>query len=154
MAVKPWQQAAILAAITIAVFSSTLFSQFVYDARLQILTDPFLLNPWHWLDVLSLRVLRMDVLDFNRPVQLASLMLDAAVWGKEPFGYHFTSVVLHAINTVLVWIVMQGIVGKGGLSCMLAAILLPCTRLSPRPCANRHFAKISWCSLFRSAPLR
>ena len=123
MAVKPWQQAAILAAITIAVFSSTLFSQFVYDARLQILTDPFLLNPWHWLDVLSLRVLRMDVLDFNRPVQLASLMLDAAVWGKEPFGYHFTSVVLHAINTVLVWIVMQGIVGKGGLSCMLAAIL-------------------------------
>jgi len=105
----PWQQAAILAGITFAVFSPTLASGFVYDARLQILTDPFLHDPWNWLPVLSFATLRMDVLDFNRPVNLASLMLDAAVWGKSPFGYHLTSVLLHVVNVLMVWALVRGI---------------------------------------------
>ena len=103
VALLPWQQAALLAAITLAVFSPTLSAAFVYDSRLQILTDGFLHDPWNWLPVLSFRVLGMDVLDFNRPVQLASLMLDAAIWGREPFGYHLTSVLLHAANVVMAW---------------------------------------------------
>ena len=96
-----------LAAITLAVFWPTLSAQFVYDARLQIVTGDFIHDPWNWLTVLSGRVLAMDVLDFNRPAHLASLMLDAAVWGREPFGYHLTSVLLHAANVVMVWAVGQ-----------------------------------------------
>jgi hypothetical protein len=99
--------ATILAGLTVAVFAPTLSAGFVYDARLQILTDTFLHEAANWWNVLSFRVLGMDVLDFNRPVHLASLMLDAAIWGKEPFGYHLTSVLLHAVNTVLLWLVVQ-----------------------------------------------
>ena len=109
MGLLPWQQAAILAGITFAVFSPTLASGFVYDARLQILTDPFLHDSRNWLPVLSFGTLSMDVLDFNRPVHLASLMLDAAVWGKEPFGYHLTSMLLHVVNVLMVWAVVRGI---------------------------------------------
>lgn len=104
-----WRQAIGLAAITLAVFSPTLSAGFVYDARLQILTDTFLHDPGNWLDVLSFRVLARDVLDFNRPVHLASLMLDATVWGTEPFGYHLTSVLLHAANAVLVWLLVRDV---------------------------------------------
>jgi len=96
-----------LAAITLAVFWPTLSARFVYDAVLQIKTGDFIHDPWNWLPVLSGRVLAMDVLDFNRPAHLASLMLDAAVWGREPFGYHLTSVLLHAANVVMVWAVGQ-----------------------------------------------
>ena len=112
-----WKQAAALAAITLLVFSPTLSGEFVYDARMQIVTDPFLHDPANWLDVLTFRVLARDVLDFNRPVNLASLMLDAAAWGKDPFGYHLTSVLLHAVNVVLVWAVgrrMCGEAARGG----------------------------------------
>ncbi len=105
--------AALLAGLTVAVFSATLSADFVYDARLQVLTDPFLHDPANWLNVLSFRVLGMDVLDFNRPVHLASLMLDAAVWGVEPFGYHLTSILLHAANVVLVWLVAREVLGRG-----------------------------------------
>ena len=108
---RPWRQAALLAAVTLAVFSPTLSAGVVYDARIQSLTDPFLHDPANWLDVVSLRVLARDVLDFNRPVNLASLMLDAAVWGKDPFGYHLTSVLLHAANVLMVWGVMRRIGG-------------------------------------------
>ena len=34
-------------------------------------------------------------------------MLDAAVWGRNPVGYHLTSVVLHAVNVVLVWRLLE-----------------------------------------------
>jgi len=123
------QQGLGLAAITLAVFWPTLAAQFVYDARLQIVTGDFIHDPWNWLPVLSFGVLGMDVLDFNRPVHLASLMLDAAVWGREPFGYHLTSVLLHAVNVVMVW----GVIWQAGslhhrrqaegLSYFLAAVL-------------------------------
>ncbi len=104
---KNWQQAAVLAVVAFAVFSSTLGADFVYDARMQILTGTFI-HDWHnWPAVLSFRVLGMDVLDFNRPVMLASLMLDAAVWGREPFGYHLTSVLLHVANVLLLWLIIR-----------------------------------------------
>jgi tetratricopeptide (TPR) repeat protein len=101
------QQAFALAALTLAVFWPSLSAQFVYDARLQIVTGDFIHDPWNWLPVLSFGVLGMDVLDFNRPVHLASLMLDAAIWGREPFGYHLTSVLLHVVNVVMMWAVGQ-----------------------------------------------
>lgn len=105
--------AAVLIGVTLAVFSATLTAGFVYDARLQILTDPFLHDPRNWLNVLTFRVLGMDVLDFNRPVHLASLMLDAALWGTNPFGYHLTSILLHAANVVLVWLVVRDVLDRG-----------------------------------------
>lgn len=33
----------------------------------------------------------------------ARLMLDSAIWGTDTFGYHLTSVLLHAVHVVLVW---------------------------------------------------
>ncbi len=103
------KQALALAAITLAVFWPTLSAQFVYDARLQILTGDFIHDPGNWVPVLSGQVLAMDVLDFNRPVQLASLMLDSAIWGRDAFGYHLTSVLLHAANVVMVWELVRGL---------------------------------------------
>ena len=76
MAWKPWQQAALLAGITFAAFSATLSADFVYDARMQILSGDFIHEWRNWPAVLTGRVLGMDVLDFNRPVHVASLMLD------------------------------------------------------------------------------
>ena len=124
MAAKPWQQAALLAGITFAAFSATLSADFVYDARMQILTGDFIHDWRNWPAVLSGRVLGMDVLDFNRPAMLASLMLDAAVWGKEPFGYHLTSVLLHVANVLLIWLAIREMtVAEGRPEKLLPALL-------------------------------
>lgn len=106
-------QMLLLAALTVAVFSPTLWSGFVYDARLQILTDTFIHTAANWWNVLSFRVLGMDVLDFNRPVHLAFLMFDSALWGTNPFGYHLTSILLHAANTVLLFLVIRKLSAAG-----------------------------------------
>lgn len=84
------------------------------DSRLQILTDSFIHTPSHWRDVLTLQVMGMDVLDFNRPVQLASLMADAALWGRDPFGYRLTNLLLHALNGCLLFAVLRGLPESNG----------------------------------------
>ncbi len=109
MAPTPRRQAIVLAVGTFLAFIPTLWAGFVYDARIQILTDTFIHDPANWLAVLSGRVLGMDVVDFNRPAMLASLMLDAAIWGRQPFGYHLTSILLHVANVLLVWRVATGL---------------------------------------------
>ena len=37
------------------------------------------------------------------PVVYTTLWLEHKLWGLEPFGYHLVNVLLHAVNTVLVW---------------------------------------------------
>jgi hypothetical protein len=93
----------LLAGLAVGLYFPSLGGGFVCDSRLQILTDPFIHNPSHWMDVLTLRVMGMDVLDSNRPVQLASLMADAALWRRDPFGYRLTDVLLHALNGCLLF---------------------------------------------------
>lgn len=105
----PRWPAAVMALVAAILFAPVCWFGFVYDARCQILTDTFLFQPRHWFDVLTCRVLSMDVIDYNRPLQLASLMLDAAAWGRDPFGFHLTSVLLHAANAALVWFVVRQI---------------------------------------------
>ncbi len=103
----------LLAGLAVGLYFPSLGGGFVYDSRLQILTDSFIHNPSHWLDVLTLRVMGMDVLDYNRPVQLASLMADAFLWGREPFGYRLTNILLHALNGCLLFSVLRGLPERG-----------------------------------------
>ena len=115
MAAKEYLPLQILALslLTAGLFLPTLWSGFVYDARLQILTDPFIHTAANWWNVLSFRVLGMDVLDFNRPVHLAFLMFDSAVWGTNPIGYHLTSILLHAANTALLFLFIRALLFSG-----------------------------------------
>jgi len=104
----------ILAGLAVGLYLSSLGGGFVYDSRLQILTDSFIHNASHWRDVLTLHVMGMDVLDSNRPVQLASLMADASLWGRNPFGYRLTNILLHALNGLLLFSVLCKLPERGG----------------------------------------
>lgn len=82
-------------------FLPSLRGGFVYDSPAQILYSDALHQPGFLWDALTLRVFRMDVIDRLRPAQLVSLGLDARLWGRNPFGYHWTSILLHALNAAL-----------------------------------------------------
>lgn len=117
--------ALVIGILTFALYLPTLWSGFVYDAKAQIEVDDYIHQRANFFEVVTFRVLSRDVLDYNRPVQLASLMIDSMIWGKNPFGYHLTSNLLHALNTAMVFllIVALGRVGAAdpGRPCLLAA---------------------------------
>ncbi len=102
-------------AVPLLLFLPTVFgADFVYDSYLQVLRDDFLHDSAHLWDVLTLRVLGMDVLDANRPMLLLSLMLDALVWGRSPIGFHLTSVLMHAVNSALLCMLLIRLTQRAG----------------------------------------
>ncbi len=93
----------VVAAVTAAIWMPSLGGGFVYDSVVQIESDDYVhtrSNFWH---VASLQVMTQDVLDFNRPVMLLSLMVDAVVWARNSFGYRLTNWLLHVFNAVLLF---------------------------------------------------
>lgn len=105
--------ALVLAATVALVYRPSLSAGFAYDDEAQIVSDDFIHDRGHLADVLTLRVLAQDVLDGNRPMNLLSLMLDAAIWGRHPFGYHLTNVLLHALNALLLFLVLRDLLARG-----------------------------------------
>jgi hypothetical protein len=82
---------------------------FLFDDHVVIVNNPFidrignaavLLDPRHLFQP-------YPVTCGARPLALLSLMADRAVWGKGPFGYHLTNILLHAANTALVLLLVD-----------------------------------------------
>ncbi len=54
------------------------------------------------------------------PLTLFSLALDYTLWGPSPWGFHLTNIILHALNTLLVFILTTDLIayaGNGGNKC-------------------------------------
>ncbi len=98
--------ALLLAAITFLVYWPSLKSGFVYDARLEILVEGFITSLSNLPAILTLKVLKMNLVLGSRPGQMLYLMLIAAFSGKEPFGYHLCSNLLHATNVALFFVLL------------------------------------------------
>ncbi|HRJ70891.1 MAG TPA: tetratricopeptide repeat protein [Terrimicrobiaceae bacterium] len=109
-----WPAAVLAAVLAFLLFLPTLGSGFVYDAQSQILIGDYVHDPAHFVDVVTFRVLGHDVLDANRPVQLFSLMVDSFFWGRNAFGYHLTSNLLHAAATGLLCLIICRLVRAEG----------------------------------------
>jgi tetratricopeptide (TPR) repeat protein len=50
------------------------------------------------------------------PLYWLSLALDRALWGLNPFGFHLTSLLLHAVNALLVARIVHRLAGQAGRS--------------------------------------
>ena len=74
----------------------SLSSDFVYDDHGQILENTFLRNPLRVRDLVTLQTLDdAAIVNGRRPVALLSYMSDLGLWGKTPFGFHLTNLLLH-----------------------------------------------------------
>lgn len=81
--------------------------RYVYDNRLVLdgLTGDGIRRAW------------TDVVFFNwAPLTILSYQLDASVFGREPWGFHLTNVVVHAISTGLLYLVLLRMTGAAGRS--------------------------------------
>ena len=56
------------------------------------------------------------------PLTWLSHMADVSCYGTDPRGHHFTNVLLHAINTVLLFFILKNLTNAVGKSAMVAAL--------------------------------
>lgn len=65
-------------------------------------------------------------LHYYRPLVMLTYIIDEAIWGKTPFGFHLTVVLLHLLNTILVFIICQFILKRfehGNVGALIAALV-------------------------------
>ncbi len=56
------------------------------------------------------------------PLTVFTLLVDHTFWGLNPAGYHLTNVLLHGLNTILVWWLVRRLVNDDGIA-LLTAVL-------------------------------
>jgi len=104
-----WAGGALVGGLTLAVFLPALSNGFVsFDDA-----ENFLKNPdYRGLGPANLRWMFASAhMGHYIPVAWLTLGLDYALWGMNPLGYHLTSLVLHAINSVLFYLLALRLLG-------------------------------------------
>ena len=88
----------LMAGLSVSIYLGVLGSPFVYDDRVTVVENP---------TIRHLGDLRVVVLgNIFRPVVNLSFAIDHALWGLNPVGFHLTNLLLHAVNVVLVFLLV------------------------------------------------
>jgi hypothetical protein len=60
---------------------------------------------------------------FFRPLFILSCIIDARLWRENPFGYHLTNTLLHAVNSLLVYQLARKLLSPQGLAIKNAKLI-------------------------------
>ncbi len=103
--------AATLMAVVFIVFFPSLGSSFNYDDERNIIEN----QDYRGLGASHLRWM-FTTFDMGhyQPLSWMSLGLDYLVWGMDPWGYHLTSLILHAANALLVYLIARALLNLAG----------------------------------------
>lgn len=104
----------LLIAVPAIIYANSLKNSFVWDDVYLIVKNPFI-KSWDF----ASKIFTSDLfcafggkraVGFYRPLQSLSLMFDYRLWHLNPMGYHITNLLLHILNTVLVYSLVNLIV--------------------------------------------
>jgi tetratricopeptide (TPR) repeat protein len=110
----------LLFALVVGVFLPALRYAFIYyDDPIFVTENAHVLGGLTWANV-KWAFLSYGV-DYWRPLSWLSHMLDCQIFGLAPWGHHLTSVLLHAINAVLLFLVLRKMTGAVWRSWLVAA---------------------------------
>ncbi|MDP2689109.1 MAG: tetratricopeptide repeat protein [Deltaproteobacteria bacterium] len=135
--------AALVALITLIIYLPSLGNGFVnWDDPVYIHKNEFIRT----LDFAFIRWAFTSVFFSNwHPLTMLSYAIDYSLWGENPFGYHLENIILHAVNTFLVFLVTARIFERAGstgrkatAACVAASLLFGIHPL--------HVESVSWIS--------
>jgi len=125
----------LIAFIIMLVYANSLVNKFVWDDHTVIVDNNFVKSLRNFpsiftsayltkssdLDYLGERNIGSGELSY-RPVVTATYFFDYAIWKLNPLGYHLDSLLIHILNTVLLYALLNLIVKDGGIA-LLASLL-------------------------------
>jgi tetratricopeptide (TPR) repeat protein len=104
--------AALLLVLLVALFHGpSLKHGFVYDDAWTVLANPFLRDARNLASLLGAGPSRAGVPDAGRPTLLATELLDHALWGLSPGGFHLQNLLWHALVTLLLFFGLRRLTG-------------------------------------------
>jgi tetratricopeptide (TPR) repeat protein len=120
---RDWQIMALLAAATVAVFWQVSRHEFVnYDDPAYVTYNPMVQQGLTWPGVAWAFGELHGEATYWHPVTWLSHMLDCQLFGLRPAGHHLSSLFLHTLNTLLLFVLLRRMTGQRGPSAMVAAL--------------------------------
>jgi tetratricopeptide (TPR) repeat protein len=106
----------LLFALTVAVYSNTLFNGFVWDDHPQILSNPWIEDVRHIPAILSSPVWGFEdevtASNYYRPTMHLLYMAEYHLFGRSPWGWHLVNVLLHGLSAVVALIFFSRMLKK------------------------------------------
>ena len=116
-----WLAALLLLAATISTYLPATKHEFInYDDQFYVTSNAQVQGGLTWENIRW--AFTHPVVGNWHPLTMLSHMLDCQMFGLKPWGHHLTSVLLHGINTVLVFLLLHRLTGSMGRSWMVAAL--------------------------------
>lgn len=103
-----WWPIAILVAVSLLVFANTLYSGFVFDDGFQIIENKWIRDPSYIPEIFTQSAWGFKAgseSNYYRPLMHIFFMIDYAIFGLAPWGFHLTNIVVHALNSILVYLI-------------------------------------------------
>ena len=131
--------AILISLISFLAYMNTLQHQFVFDDFRIIVNNPFI-KDWKYFPALF----NSDYFKISgelsyRPLVTLSYFIDYAIWGLNAFGFHLTNLLIHTLNTFIVYLLLFKITRRFNLtviSCLFFSI-------HPHTYGDRQFCGIS-----------
>ena len=116
-----WLMAVLLALVTTVIYWPATRHDFVnFDDDLVVTANVHVQNGLTWENV---KWAFCNPVDSNwHPLTVLSHMLDCQLFGLRPWGHHLSSVLLHAVNTALVFLLFRRLSGAFWRSVMVAVL--------------------------------
>lgn len=99
------------ALLVFVAYLPTLGNGFVWDDRILLRDQPALNDSSLWVSALA-HFLRSISFNYFRPVAVVTFLAEGQIWGFNPAGFHFTNILLHALNTLLVTALAQELLAR------------------------------------------
>lgn len=109
------------------VYFNSLNNGFVLDDKDLIIENAYIRNPQLFPKIFISNIYRFSAekqSNYYRPAQILTYALDYSIWKLKPFGYHLTNILLHAINSYLLYLMLIALFASSRLA--LASSLLYC----------------------------
>lgn len=111
--------------LALLAYGNTLLNGFTWDDHIYIEKNPFVQDPGNLLTLLKPSYYLGQPLPVRagaRPFFLATLIVDHALWGLKPLGYHLTNLLLHAANAAWLYVLAWTLFGSLPLALGAAAL--------------------------------
>ncbi len=106
---SPWAALVAFVVIGLVVYSPALNGELIWDDEYLVGQNPFYKSPIFAIEVFRHYLFFDSFSIYYRPIQNISYMVDYWFWAGNPFGYHLTNVLLHALSGFLLYRVLRRI---------------------------------------------
>ena len=101
---------ALLTIIILTVYFNALSNSFVWEDEYLVVKNIFIRNVQHIKVIFTNNLFyfyKNRPTDYYRPIQTLSYLFDYHFWKLNPFGYHLSSIIIHILNSILVYFLVK-----------------------------------------------